>query len=357
MKRKSTETPQKSKASKKMKMDVKKRKSRKMRSIKRISKKSKKGSSKLKKIIRGETLKIIHSERPLGTYQKNVLYNFPTVNGSTTTPLQNVVNQVLFGNSGGYEDANLATGTYTKLIDAVSVLFNGKAADFYTSTGNLSPSGVIIPDVVHKARYTFTNNTAVKQCLLIYETTPKEDRPTQDVYTTWNACNNLQVGGVTRGITYFGNRPELYSQFRDAYNILKKKMYVLKPGESFTYKMQSSAIHLKLDDWLPVGSTTPVGYRKGFTKELLVIQWNGETFGYPNSTSYMAGSWNVTNDVGYGIGVESREWFKMRCPENVDSTRNDDNVFCIFSRYFDDISSTAANTVVTPAITVTALKQ
>ncbi|AJD07480.1 putative capsid protein [Odonata-associated circular virus-12] len=201
----------------------------------------------MKKQVANIALRTIHKERPLGRYDKHVLYNFPTSLGSPTDPIQTVVNQLVFGSSGGYTDANMAVGSYNKLVDSISVLFNGKAAAFYNAAGNINPAGTIVPDFSHLAVYQFTNNTPVTQHLLIYETTPKEDR-SQSVYDGWLACNNTQVGGTTRAITYFGNRPEKYSQFRDAYRILKKKTIILKPGQRFSYSLKTSSKHLKMDD-------------------------------------------------------------------------------------------------------------
>lgn len=317
----------------------------------------KKLSKCLKKQIRNIALRTVHKEKPLGRYDRFFLFNFPTDIGTPSDPKQVVVNQLLFGSSGGYTDANMAVGTYNRVIDSVSVLFGGKAAAFYSGTGNLNPAGTIIPDFNHLCVYQITNNTPVTQCFLIYETTPKDDR-TSNVYDAWLACNNTQVGGTTRAITYLGNRPEKYSQFRDSYRILKKKLVKLGPGKRMQYVLRTGAKHLKLDEWLGIGSLTPTQYRKNFTKELLIINWNDPVYGTADAAAtYMGGAWLVPGANQLGIGVEVKEYFRMRCPENIDQTTNDDNVFCIFSQYAQGIVANSQNTIVAPAISQPGIQQ
>lgn len=300
--------------------------------------------------------KQIHKDKPMGSYDKCLVSNFPQVTSSAAAPVQNVVDQLWYAGTGN-DDVRLSVGDYTKVIDAVSVLFNGKAAALYTSGGDLSPGGVIIPDFSHIAVHEFTNNTTVNQMFLIYEVMTKEDTNTS-VYNVWNACNNTQAGGTTRGVTYFGNRPEKYSQFRDFYKILKKKQIMVKPGQTFKYRFQASAAHLRLDDWLPVGSLAPVKFRKGFTKELLIINWNYALYGQPGTAvGYQGTSWNTIGTDNYGIGVKSTDYFRMRCPDNVSTVFNDDNVFCVFSKYPVEIAGTSTSTIAAPAYTLAQVQQ
>jgi len=331
---------------------------------KRPRKSSLKGCSKkdllnrcAKKQVRNIALKVVHGESPAAVYDKRVIWNFPQVVGSPSVPLQNVVNALLFGSTVSTHNGKLCVGTSLKIIDAISILFSNKGASReYTATDNLATAQMIIPEVYHSADVVFRNNTPMEQCFLIYETTPKEDT-NSDVYTQWNAMSAIQKGGTTRGITYFGNRPEFYAQFKDAYRILKKKMFVVKPGQCFEYKFSTSAKHLSFDKWNATGSTgTPLYYRKGFTKELLVINWAKLVCGQ-TASGFMGGAWDAGGDSTYvGVGVEMTEHYKVRCPENVDNTNIKDNTFALYSE-IAAILNNGANTITTPAISYPTIYQ
>lgn len=329
--------------------------------VRRVNRKKLK-TGRLSKVAKRQVVRLarkaVHGDRPIGKVNLNCIYNLPCVQGSPSTPLQNVVNELKFGSTTGYANAKMVVGNYTKIIDAISIMFNGKTAAIpYTTTGDLSPGGMIIPDFKHDIYYEFCNNSPVNQFFLIYEVTPKEDT-TSDVYTTWTACNNTQVGGSTRAVTFFGNRPEYYSQFRDQYTILKKKSVIIAPGRRFSYHMGVSSAHLKLDDWLPVGSLTPTIYRKGWTKELLIINWNQPVYGQSAVSSFMGGTWNVPDSSVFGVGVEAKEYFKARLPDNLNPANyNKDNVWCVYSKYADDVGADTNKTLNTPALSAYAVGQ
>jgi len=306
-------------------------------------------SSKAVSQVKRIALKVLHEERPGGSYYKHIIGNFPQVLGAPTLPLQNVCNQLYYGASSGYTDFNLCAGSLNKIRDSASVLFNGKAAGFYTGTGNISVTQCIIPDFKQINTYEFYNNTPLLQRFLIYECVTKEDTD-NNVYDNWNACSLNQVGGAVNSVGYFGMRPEMYPQFRDMYKFTKK-LVSLKPGGRFTYKLSVSSRHVRFDDWMKQGTNNAWNYKKGFSKELLIINWNAVVAGKNavGSDAWMAGAWNVANNDDYGIAVQVNETYKMKCPENVDNVNEKDNLVCVWSQYKSQIASTAVP-IITPAI-------
>jgi len=298
--------------------------------------------------IRKIAIKAIHGEQPTGKYVKNVLYNLPNSIGGSNLLTQTVVNTALYQGSTTH-DGSFAVGTYSKLVDALSILWGSKTAGFYSTTGDLSTAGMIVPYISHKARYEFVNNTLVTQVMLIYECCTKEDT-NASVYSNWAACSVVQKGGTTRSITFQGMRPEYYPQFREQYTY-KKKEFRLLPGKRLVISHSVSKNHLNFDQWAPIGGGTNFTYRKNFTKELLILNWNAVTVGY----GYTSGSrpaivTQVTGGAPYTIGVHMTDIITCKIPENVDVLNNDDNTLCVWNQYDQDIATSDANTVVTPSI-------
>lgn len=301
--------------------------------------------------IRNIAERVVHGETPMGRYVKNIPYFLATIIGTPGgAQAQVVVNTALF-QGGSTVDGTFSVGAYDKVIDAVSVLFGSKATGFYTATGNNNPAGMIIPQFRHKATYEFVNNTHGEQVMVIYECTPKEDTA-NSAYVNWVAMTLVQKGGSTQPITYLGVRPEHNPQFRDLYKF-KKMEFRLKPGRRMRYNLMCYAKHLKLDDWLPVGSSTPTPYRKGFTKELLIITYAAVTVGNPSLGSFPAVTNQLTGGIAYGIGVQFTDEITCKCPENVDNTQSDSNAIAYYNIYDKDISGTAG-TIMAPSVSIVA---
>lgn len=276
---------------------------------------------------------VVHKERPRAVYEKNILYEAPGVHGSTSNPAQSVYSTLRFGSGVNYFDAAMAVGTTTKIMDAVSVLFNGKVTNLNVpAVGNFASfSQMVIPQFKHTAQYNFCNNTNTFQVFDIYETVPKEDTNT-GVYSAWLAMSVPQLGGTTRPQTYFGMRPEMYPQFKDNYRILRKTKKVVAPGRRFTYNMSCQMDHLRFDHWMQPGTTTPWLYRKGFTKELLIINYSKIIVGAPQAGGgggTIGIEWNGFQKEAFGVAVESLERFSMSCPENVDVSNVRDNAIAV----------------------------
>jgi len=316
--------------------------------------KGRKLSKPQKSQVRNIALKVIHSEKPIGRYHKRFLCTFPEVVGAPAAPLQNVVNQLLFA-GGTYSDSYLSCGNFKKVIDSVSILFGSKGATIpYAAAGDIASDQTIIPDFVQTNIYEFNNNTPLTQNFLIYETTPKEDY-NANVYSAWTSMSVTQKGGSTRTPTYFGMRPEYYPQFKDQYRILKKRLVTLLPGKRFVYSMSTKKQHIHLDKWV-VPASGVYDYRKGFTKELLIINWASQING-AGAVGYTAGSWNMTSTDAYGIGIDVQEHYSARCPENVSNVNSDDNTLCVYTAYGANVTSGTTNTVVAPSITFPSMNQ
>lgn len=307
----------------------------------------------LKKQIKNIALKTIHSEQPRGKYILHYLYRFPQVYGSGATPAQNVVTGLATATGSSIPPWSLLVcGEYRNLIDAISVLFNGKTANFtYTAVGDATPSQMIVPDISHLAVYEFTNNTLHEQVFLMYETLSKEDTDT-NIYSAWSAMSVPQEGGTTRGVTYFGMRPEMYPQFKDAYRIVKKTFKVLKPGERMKYVMKVRDKHLKFDKWMKAGTTTPWRIKKNFTKELLIINWARPIVGKQTATSNTMAEWNCADVAGFGITIQKDDYITLRCPENITTVNAKDNALCVLSGYEGILDPASVTTVVPRSITV-----
>lgn len=310
----------------------------------------------LRKQVRNIALNVVHKEHPRGRYNKHVLWTFPQVYGSGATPLQNVVNSLLYGGSTVSPDCLMCVGEYRKLVDAISILFNGKAAAFYTSTGDLSTSQMIVPEITHAATYEFTNNTPHQQVFLMYEVVTKEDTDST-CYSNWNSMSVPQEGGTTRAVTYFGMRPEYYPQFKDAYTIKKKTFKVLQPGQRMSYTMKVTAKHMKFDPWTKTGSTTAWRFHKNFTKELMIINWAKPIVGKQSAGSLTVAEWNCSDVAGYGVAVQSSDYFTVRCPENISTTNVKDNALCVFSQYTSLLDPASSTTVLPRSISVVAPAQ
>jgi len=321
-----------------------------LKTMKRFAKKVYKQNRALNKRIRKVAIKAIHGEDPTGKYIKQVMYNLPNSIGGSNSLVQTVVDTALY-QGGTTHDGQMCVGSYPKLIDALSILWGSKAAGWYVDTGNISSVGMIVPYIRHRADYEFVNNTLVTQVLLFYSCCTKEDT-NNSVYTNWAAMTVTQKGGTTRGITYAGMRPEYYPQFRDHYNY-EKFEYRLAPGARFTFSLDTGAkTHVDFDKWAPVGGGACFSYRKHFTKELLVINWNAVTVGFGETAAARPAIVNqVAGDAPYTIGVQMNDYITSTIPENLSTTNNNNNTLCVWNRYDQNISVGQANTVTAPAIT------
>jgi len=316
----------------------------------RTSRKSiKRASRALNKRIKQVAIKAIHGEEPTGKYVKNVLYNLPNSIGGASLIAQTVVNTALYGGSSTH-DGQFVVGSYSKLIDALSVLWSTKTAGFYTTTGDLSSAGMIVPYISHTARYEFINNTTVTQVMLCYECMTKEDT-NASVYSNWSSMSVTQKGGTTRGITFFGMRPEYYPQFREQYAYTKKEIR-LKPGERIILSQNVSKQHLNFDSWAPIGGGTPFTYRKNFTKELLIINWNAVTAGLGAAAARPGITLQVPGQDYYTIGVHMTDIITCKIPENLSTTANLNNTLAVWNQYDNEVSTGGANTIQAPSVSL-----
>lgn len=300
---------------------------------------------KLAKQIRCVAIKSIHGEKPTGKYFKN--YNGLLQHSAGSTDGQSVNDHLLYtANTLGPLSA-FSVGEFRKIIDALSILWGTKTCSMlYSTTGNLSTTQMVVPAFSHYLKLEFRNNSVLPRTFIVYEVTPKEDT-NNSVKTNWSAMSLTQKGGTTRDVLYHGMRPELYPQFRDAYKVLKKKTIIVAPGKSMFYYMSQSCDHIKFDNW--VAGSNPINYRKGFTKELLVLDTQpacGLTGAAGVGIAYNLPS----SDARAFCGVFATEIISSKCPENVDNINSNDNTTSIFTSSYAALAEGQAGTIVAPAI-------
>lgn len=306
-------------------------------------------SRKASSAVRRIATKVLHGELPKGKYVKNVTYLAPTSTGASNGEVQTVYDSFTFAGS-ALVDSTMAIGTYYKIMDAISILWSAKAATFINNdTGNESAANMIVPDVRHTGTYEFVNNTHGTEVLRIYECCTKEDTD-NGVYTNYNSMTTNQKGGTVRGKTYLGVVPEMFPQFKDQYNF-KVKEIRLAPGKRVKLSHSVSIPHLKFDQWMKIGTTTPFLYRKNFTKEILIIGYSAVTTGYPIAGAFTATVNHLPTGLGFGVGVQMTDVITTRCPENITTVNNDDNAVCIFNYFDKDLDTTVQDTIMCPSIT------
>lgn len=313
-----------------------------------------------KRLVRRIATSVVHDEEPQGKYLKRYVMYMPTSVGTTTSAVQNVINTGLYGAANQEGTTIFSVGSGQKIIDAASVLYNGKTKGFNVSstTNNLSYDNLIIPDFYHRIDYTFHNNTPVIMEMYFIESSPKTNM-LNNFYQNWNAALEAQVG-TDEVMTYLGNRPQYSGQMKRMYN-MKTTKRLLKPGERFTYTLKTYAKHVKFNDFIASGSaSTQNWYQKGLTKELCVIFHQPATTylnGASTSTLY---SYNVENAAGYAVSVDAKEYISMRKPENVaDSVGNIDGALVLWNyQYSEPTVVPTANVVVHPkAISIVQAQQ
>lgn len=322
---------------------------------------NKKLSKSQKAVVRKIASKVLHGEMPIGFYEKNLLgiapYNYA---GTSSDPAQTVFRQGCRGHIGQLStDMDFAVGKLYHVVDAASVLWSTKTAALYSTTGNIDPAQIVVPDFKEVLDTMFVNNSNIAVEMLFYEMTPKEDTNT-DVLTNWDNCDTTtpQQGGTNRPYSYFGMTPDMYPRMKDQYTFLKKTVVTIQPCQSYVYTMSVQTKHLRFDDWIPIGDTVPVSYRKGFTKELLVIQRQLVCGQQETTTSpkYMGVTWNPAYSSGVGeeqgIGICQKRRFTMRCPEQFSNTVNKDNVFAVFSLGVNGVKESSTTTYQNKSLTL-----
>lgn len=308
---------------------------------------------KLAKQIRCVAMKQIHGEKPTGKYFKNINGVITKTAGSSEG--QSVTSKFAYTGTTVGDLTCFSVGDYKKIIDAASVLFSTKtAAVLYSTVDIISAAQCVIPAFYHIQRIELRNNGPLMREITLYETVPREDT-SNSVSSNWALMTLTQKGGATQNYLYYGMRPEMYPQFRDGYRILKKKTVRLGPGRSTYYTLVQRSDHIKFDDWAIQGSATINTYRKGFSKELLVIDAQpaaGVTIGAAAS----AVAWNSSSDsVQSFLAVFSKELITMKCPETVDNINQKDNTICVLNSSYSQLYDGTSNTYVVPAISTPAV--
>lgn len=221
-----------------------------------------------------------------------------------------------------------------ELLDAISVMFNGKtaAADFTTATNNFSGD----PDFTLSARVVISieNTSQVMQKFKIYSVEPSQDSDTS-FNNRWNAALD-EVSGTAGSITnrQWDIHPTDGSKELGRYwkGIAKPTYIHLAPGQSVIVDTHIlPRLGINWEDMKYQGSV--ITYKKGITKGTIIVQQN------PLMHSTTAGGSNgnfIGAPTGYLAGyIVKREFlFRGLCPDQATEASNVDKLV-----YFNNLSA------------------
>lgn len=219
-----------------------------------------------------------------------------------------------------------------ELMDAVSTLFNNKTKSFsYTAlTGNFL-------DIRFDIQYTLygeiRNNSNTSIELDMYWVVAKQDSDT-GAYLRWlssMAGGNSEAGPSTLHSTPYDSNTE----FTRYWTVESKKTIRLQPGQTTETGFKSPKMDINWDK-MYYGGNIP-GYKKGITRELLVVQRNPIL-------------WDTTGNVvgrphqHYGGWIyEERMEITCHAPEQTPAAFNTDKVLLLESYGIPDVSVNPAN--------------
>ncbi len=169
-----------------------------------------------------------------GVIHKNyTLYHQVNVQGANT---QNVINyaQKLTGNPAPYlpEACGFEPFAVRKLLDAVSVLYNGKAQSFNynTTTDNFPAKGLKVNFLHCSSTIEMTNDTKEPYDYTVYKCRPRTNTnvPMPEAWST--ALNQEKWEGANPTRTTLGVTPGMAEQLNEVYKI-EAEHFTLLPGE------------------------------------------------------------------------------------------------------------------------------
>lgn len=263
--------------------------------------------------------RVLSKNKPTGNYTKTYTGNLTTLNDNTYTFHSRVSRETtaLLGSDFLFFDVR-------KILDAVSVLFNGKptAMNGYLTPGNMDDKTTKFRLQYASVAVTFKNITDITwDCEFWAIDNKHQDAATFDSDYTAALTNLNQVGGTTSLITKIGVQPSQIPQLAKNYH-MKKIKKTLKPGYSYTY---FTSIADRIIDYIQYYEGDQLQFFQKFSKQLTM-----------RCKPTMSSSFNtVGGNVGYFSGdagqfdhpfmVEVTEKYKLDCPDDVPSEKENDS--------------------------------
>lgn len=217
-----------------------------------------------------------------------------------------------------------------ELLDAVSVMFNGKAAatDFTTSTNNFSGD----PDFeISGSCNIYVQNVAqVPQKFTVYSVSPKQDSDT-DFYTRWQASLD-EVSGTANSITprQWDVKPQDGARELGRYwnGIGKSRTIIINPGETKlidTHYLPTLGVNW--EDMKYQGSV--ITYKKSVTQGTILVQQNPLVYAYTNGHTV-----GVPTSYQASFVVKREYLFRSLCPDQATEASNIDKLV-----YFNNMTA------------------
>lgn len=221
--------------------------------------------------------------------------------------------------------APIQLGTFNEIIDAASVLFNGKTigADWFVTTGNIDPSA---PLYVEKTSidFFFKSTSSHVVNIEVLECTPKGFSPLNALTL---ANESLQDGdyfvryGVAPGFiptdtAVMGMTPDHLGRLNENFWV-KRHFIKLKPGDygSLTVKGCKDKVYdgSKLID--PLLTDTTTGFHKGYGMKSFIFR----TFNDVTVSAVSGDCHNWPSNSQGGVACSYTKTFRIRFPNNLNA--------------------------------------
>ena len=239
-----------------------------------------------------------------------------------------------FGQS-AFGNFNLRILCPDKLLDAASVLYNGKdsTAGAGATTNNFDPEKTSANFHYASATYTMTNITDIEFEVRMFEF---ENRLTQNNDATLefiDALTKTAWVGTQPTVTDFGTYPTQFSTFKEKFKTTKQQKFVLKPGQkkTFFYKFSGCVDFKKY----MVDNVSVYPSCRGF-KEINFICVPTETLNYNVDPTDPTGATGVTypnrtapiQSPARCFAFEVNEVYKVQQPDETNDA-NEGNFRCL----------------------------
>jgi len=230
---------------------------------------------------------------------------------------------------------NLRPLSPDKLLDAASVLYNGKDSKVgpFTFTGNFDVEKTSANIHYSSATYTLTNITDVEFVVHFFEFESRRNKSGDALGTFDDAIAKTAWVGDEPTNSTFGTYPTQFEVFKESYKTTKQKKFVLKPGQKkkFFYKFSGCVDFRKY----MANNITVYSTARGF-KEINFICYPTETLNFNVDPSDPTGATGVSYpnrtapivSPGRCLAVEVNEVYKIQQPDET-ADANEGNFRCL----------------------------
>lgn len=291
----------------------------KARAVKRSKQKHKKAAGSRSSSFTQKVQRVLSKNKPTGTYTKTYTGNLKTFSDNVYSFHKDVsrVTTTLAGSD------FLAFDT-RRVMDAVSVLFNGKTAAMngYLTPGNLDSKTTKFRLQYASYKMSIKNTSDITLDVEIWAVDNKhqEAQTFVDAYTE-SLANLNQVGGATSLITKIGVNPSQIPQLAKNYNIKRIKK-TLKPGNTCTY---FTSIADRTIDFIQYWEGAEEQFFQKFAKQLYIRTKPTLSVAYNNLTSASAYFGGSATAFQHPVMVEITEKYKVDAPDDVASANENDS--------------------------------